>query len=76
MPAVEMVEALCLSRRMEGKRTIVTSNLIILINRYAEIGVVSWGYSECVGRPGVFIRVAEYKEWINSVASGTQDSNC
>ena len=76
MPAVEMVEALCLSRRMEGKRTIVTSNLVFLINRYAEIGVVSWGYFECVGRPGVFTRVAEYKEWINSVASETQDSNC
>ena len=74
---MEILEALCLSRRMEGKRTIVTSNLIFcLINRYAEIGVVSWGYIRCVGRPGVFTRVAEYKDWINSVASGTQDSNC
>ena len=43
------------------------------------IGVVSWGPALCgvsSKKYGVYARVTEFKEWINSVASGTQDSNC
>ena len=54
----------------------VTSSLPLLFTRYAEIGVVSWGLNTCVGKPGVFSRVSEYKDWIKSVASGTLDSKC
>ena len=53
----------------------VTTSLPLFI-RYAEIGVVSWGMNTCVGKPGVFSRVSEYKDWIKSVASGTLDSKC
>ena len=48
----------------------------MVINSYAEIGVVSWGIASCVDRPMVFSRVSEYKDWIKSVASGTLDSKC
>ena len=54
----------------------VTSSLPLLFTRYAEIGVVSWGLNTCKGKPGVFSRVSEYKDWIKSVASGTLDSKC
>ena len=46
-------------------------------SRFSQIGIVSWGLVSCLpGNPSAFARVSEYKEWIKSVASGTQDSNC
>merc|ERR1719320_1930525 len=46
--------------------------------RYAEIGIVSWGMMECLGKPGVFTRVTEYKDWIRSVTPGAKilDTKC
>ena len=52
--------------------------MYIYILRFSQIGVASWALLNCgvPGSLGVFTRVSEYKEWIKSVASGTQDSNC
>jgi len=46
--------------------------------RYAEIGIVSWGMNECLGKPGVFARVTEYKDWIRSMTPGAKilDTKC
>jgi len=45
--------------------------------RFAVIGVVSWGRTGCASKPTVFTRVSEYKFWIKNVTSGTtQDTSC
>ena len=45
-------------------------------NRYALIGVVSWGV-DCnnPNYPEVYARVTSVKNWIQTIASGALDSN-
>ena len=72
-------EGLFSSKRTEGTFAFIYSSqkgYIMLLIRYAEIGLVSWGIASCVDRPMVFSRVSEYKDWIKSVAPGTLDSKC
>ena len=72
----------CSLQRMEGLNEfalhIWTINCKMNMFRFSQIGVASWALLNCgvLGSLGVFSRVSEYKEWIKSVASGTQDSNC
>ena len=75
-----------LLQKMEGLNTFLHNiymdyklhNVYIYILRFSQIGVASWALLNCgvPGSLGVFTRVSEYKEWIKSVATGTQDSNC
>ena len=71
----------CSLQRMEGLNAfafIWTINYKMYFLRFSQIGVASWAILNCgvPGSLGVFSRVSEYKEWIKSVATGTQDSNC
>merc|ERR1712243_428598 len=44
---------------------------------YVQIGIVSWGSSECDANvPKVFADVAEYRDWIDEITSGSVSNNC
>jgi len=47
-------------------------------SRYSQIGVVNSGWKICgtTDVPGFYARVTEFKPWIKTVATGSQDSDC